>query len=199
MPTMTRAARTPTTSDQEALPEPSRREPVAAASDASRLRLRSRLHSNEPEDDDFVGLPGFTVTEPGEPVPRSAPPRDRQQREKTAVERAWPRACTRPGTWTPGRYDRGGRGPDRNKSRQAPSPLRISQSRRPSERSSKRARRSSSRSRRTPSVRRARGARATSRFPAVTSFTCPPSNTSASRSASAAIRSAHGCARRSRR
>jgi len=105
-------------------PEPSQPEP-ARESDPPPVALAVPAARNV--DDDFAGLPGFTVTEPGEPVPRSAPPRDRtSDRNDRGGGRGRGRARGR-GRGRQGDQDRGGRGPDRSKSRQT-SPLRISKS-----------------------------------------------------------------------
>ena len=164
------------------------------------------------DDDD---LPGFTISEPGEPVPRAPAPRATADRERG--ERGGRRRRRRRGGERERPAERGARGNGDARSREsrdrgrhggdraaaAFAPPRAcrgaSRSRRRSARSSRRARRSSSRSRRSRSAPRARASRATSRCPAATSCTCRRSITSASPSASATTRSARACARRSRR
>jgi ribonuclease G len=74
--------------------------------------------------DDFGGLPGFTVSEPGEPVPRSASPRNGDRRERGRGRRSKGRG--RDGRDGREGHGRGGGGRDKGRSRQAPSPLRIS-------------------------------------------------------------------------
>jgi ribonuclease G len=77
------------------------------------------------DDDDFAGLPGFTVSDPGEPVPRAAQPRRESDRNEGRGRGRGRRGKGR----RDGRDRDGDRGRrDRGKGRPAPSPLRISKS-----------------------------------------------------------------------
>ncbi|HEX4512835.1 MAG TPA: Rne/Rng family ribonuclease [Polyangiaceae bacterium] len=108
-------------------------EAAAEAEDADleAVKTTGAATVTETGDDDFGDLPGFTVSDPGEPVPRAAQPRERERGGGGGGGGGRGRGRGRArGRGRGGRdrdhNDRGGG--DRGKKRQAPSPLRISKS-----------------------------------------------------------------------
>jgi len=83
------------------------------------------------DDDDFGDLPGFTVSDPGEPVPRAAQPRDRGDRgggDRGEGGRGRGHGRGRGRERGRGRDDDRDHDRGKREKRQAPSPLRISKS-----------------------------------------------------------------------